>query len=176
MPEHPEGPQTKAGLLQRIDQSWRNLETLAENLTADQWEGPTDAAGWTVKDHVAHLAAWERSMLFLLEGNPPWDGAGVSQEDFFSRDYDASNEVIRQQHRAESPEQVWTGYQQLHEEMKHRIAATPEDRLALRYSEYITGHPGKPETAEPTMIAALGEDTWQAYDEHLSYINRILAG
>jgi len=31
-----------------------------------------DQQGWRVKDHLTHIAAWEQSLLALLEGRDRW--------------------------------------------------------------------------------------------------------
>ena len=176
MTGRPPSPTNRTELLAAIEQSWHALMDLAQALSPEQWSGPTDAAGWSAKDHLAHLAAWERSLLFLLEGKPAWDGVGISQEDYFSRDIDGVNEIIRQHTIATPPDAVLRQFREQHAALVARIGETTEDRLALTYSVFVTGHPGQPGKQEPTMIEALGEDTWQAYDEHRGYIERILAG
>jgi len=72
-------PRTKVELEHRLDQSFSRLERRFEVLDARQLEGPTDPAGWTAKDHLAHLAAWERSMVHLLQGRPRHEGLGVEE-------------------------------------------------------------------------------------------------
>ena len=48
----------KAILLQRIEASWASLDELTAELTQAQrtTAGPD---GWSVKDHLAHLALWD---------------------------------------------------------------------------------------------------------------------
>jgi len=176
MTENPGTPQNRAELLARIEAAWTSLEDLVNSLTDEQLTVPTDAAGWSARDHLAHLAAWEHTLLYLLEGKPAWDGAGISQEAYFSQDIDGINEVIRQQTITTPPGEVMQRFRQQHAALIARIEATSEERLALRYSAFITGHPGRPNAEEPTILEALGEDTWQAYDEHRGYIERIVAG
>jgi uncharacterized protein (TIGR03083 family) len=168
-------PATKAELLDRIDQAWRDLQATIESLQPEQLTTPTDAAGWSVKDHLAHLAAWERAMVFLLNDRPQWEGAGLSQEDYFSPDIDAINEVIRQRTLDTPPDDVLQDLEQTNSNLLQRIREIPEDRLQLPYSQFITGHPGRPGSDEPTIIATLSEDTWQAFDEHRTYIERIVS-
>jgi uncharacterized protein (TIGR03083 family) len=42
---------------------WDDISTLCDDLTADQWNLPTDCPGWTVQDQVAHMIGTEM-MLF----------------------------------------------------------------------------------------------------------------
>lgn len=49
----------KDELLIRIEQGWNEFQAYIQTLSAAQLAGPTDAAGWTAKDHIMHLAVWE---------------------------------------------------------------------------------------------------------------------
>ncbi len=56
----------RAGLLDEIDAAWSSLDGIVRELTADRWHAVIPGAGegaetWTVKDAVAHLAAWKRN-------------------------------------------------------------------------------------------------------------------
>ncbi|MEQ8672174.1 MAG: DinB family protein [Aggregatilineales bacterium] len=52
-------PPTRADLLRQIQESWNELQTVVASLTEEQLTRSTDAAGWTVKDHLIHLSIWE---------------------------------------------------------------------------------------------------------------------
>jgi len=54
-------------VLEPIEKSWTGLNHLVESL------GPIGLTmigpdGWAVKDHLVHVAAWEHSLLALLDG------------------------------------------------------------------------------------------------------------
>jgi hypothetical protein len=55
-------PATKAELMARIEREWAVLQALLAQVSEEQMEAP-GADGWSVKDQVAHLAAWERHLL-----------------------------------------------------------------------------------------------------------------
>jgi len=54
----------KAELITRINQGWDDFTTYLKTIEPEYFTIPTDAAGWTAKDHVMHLAVWEN------EGDP----------------------------------------------------------------------------------------------------------
>jgi hypothetical protein len=66
---------TKSELLQRIRDERRALEKNLARLTHTQMLFPGVMGEWTVKDALAHISAWERSMLTwtanLLSGKVP---------------------------------------------------------------------------------------------------------
>jgi hypothetical protein len=51
----------KAELLERIEAGFQEINQYLDSLTETQLTQPTDAAGWTAKDHVIHMAIWEDS-------------------------------------------------------------------------------------------------------------------
>lgn len=53
-------PPTKSDLLEVIHAERARLESLFEGLTADQMVTPGVEAAWSIKDILAHMAAWER--------------------------------------------------------------------------------------------------------------------
>src|SRR3989475_11073292 len=62
-----------------IEQGWDELNARIDSL------GPhgltmTGPDGWAVKDHLVHIAAWELSLLGLVEGADRRSGVGVSRE------------------------------------------------------------------------------------------------
>src|SRR6266852_5700626 len=58
---------TTSELLNRVDESWKSLVQKVSSLAPAQLTtaGPD---GWSAKDHLAHLSAWEESLIALLEG------------------------------------------------------------------------------------------------------------
>jgi hypothetical protein len=67
---------TRAELDRRIERTWGELESLVEGLDPRALETEV-VDGWTVKDHLLHLVAWEESLLALLEGRDRAAAMGV---------------------------------------------------------------------------------------------------
>ncbi len=63
-----DGGTAKAGLLADIESSWTALDASLNRLTEEQMTAVEDPQAWTVKDHVIQLTAWERSVVFFLQG------------------------------------------------------------------------------------------------------------
>ena len=50
-------------LIDRLDETWRDIAELCNDLDAAQWRTITDCPGWTVHDNVAHMIGTERMLL-----------------------------------------------------------------------------------------------------------------
>ena len=70
----------KAELLEKMRTGWNELLAFIATLTPEQMSTPTDAAGWTMKDHLMHLAVWQEGVYALLEGRDRAAAMGVPQD------------------------------------------------------------------------------------------------
>src|SRR5436189_1430998 len=101
-------------LVDVLEEVWRSIETLGEDLRDDEWNRPTELPRWTVQDNLVHISAVESMSL-----GRPW------------RDHKASdlahvqNDVGRANEHAVDSRRAWSGAQVLaefHELAKERIA------------------------------------------------------
>lgn len=64
-------------LLARIDREWARLVDLVRRMTPAQLEAP-HAGGWSPKEHLAHITAWERYLIgTVIGGKPPGESFAV---------------------------------------------------------------------------------------------------
>ena len=79
MADNNELPRDMTDLLRRMEEAWSSLDGALSQLSEEQLQRRDDT-GWSVKDHLSHMAAWERSVAFLLQGRPRHEGLGVDEE------------------------------------------------------------------------------------------------
>jgi hypothetical protein len=94
-------PKDKAELLARIEGEWEALEKAFTGLSDQQMSVP-DSGGWSIKDNLAHLTAWERFMrLSYLHKKPAHEVMGIDENTFKQLDENGVNAVLfqRNQHR-----------------------------------------------------------------------------
>lgn len=89
-------PGNKAELLDDLHARWNAFVLYVDSLSHDQWAGPTDAAGWTVSDHVAHVTAWDRAVIELLRHRTPVRRTLQVSDAVWESGIDAINAEIRQ--------------------------------------------------------------------------------
>ena len=53
--------------IDKLEAIWRSVSALGAELDESEWKLPTDLAGWTVQDNLAHMIGTER----MLQGLPP---------------------------------------------------------------------------------------------------------
>lgn len=165
-------PPATAEILTRIDHDWAALESLINRLDETALTGPSDAAGWTAKDHLAHLAAWERSLLGLLAGEDRAAATGVDAALFATGDIDAINEAIRARHADEPLARVLGDLRETHERTRATIAGLADADLARPYAHYQPHD--RPDNADPVVQWVAG-DTHEHYREHAGWIRELVA-
>ena len=148
---------------------------LCRRLTAEQWAGPRDAAGWSVKDHVSHVTQWDRAVIAALRNQVPMrETLGISETAWTAGSFDPMNEEIRHLADTDGVDRV-----------KADRDATWTDLVALmgELSEEQLGQSG----AEAGLAVGTGPldepvlevlaDYWGAhYAEHLQDIQAIVDG
>jgi len=169
----PEKQDPQSAMLAEIETSYRKFVEYLDDLTPEQWTGPTDAAGWTVKDHVSHLAAWAASMVAVIEKRPRWEGIGVSREvwDTVENRYDTINAVLREKHLADSIEQVRAELVSAHKGLMALVEPMSIEELSRPYSDF---QPWAEGVSSP-LYGYVDGNSGRHYDLHLEYIQKILA-
>jgi uncharacterized damage-inducible protein DinB len=72
------------------------------------------ADGWTVKDHLAHIAAWEQSLLGLIEGRDRSLAMGLSEP---LAELDSINEAIRNLHQNDTVDEAFGYFRDSHAQL-----------------------------------------------------------
>jgi uncharacterized protein (TIGR03083 family) len=173
MSDHePQDPTSKTELLQEMEQGWATFSAFIDSLTPDQLTRPTDAAGWTAKDHLIHLALWQDGISVLLEqkGETRWGAMGLD-EATWAKDFDEMNAVIQQQNRDLPLETVLERLRGAHTRMFNLVSTLPEAALFYPYKHYDPNS-----TQSAPIIGWIVADSYEHYAEHTPWIAAIAAG
>jgi hypothetical protein len=155
-------------LIEPIEKSWRELNSLVDSL------GPTGltitgADGWAVKDHLIHIAAWEHSLLALLEGADRHQAMGVGPD---VDETDAINAAVWAMHRNKTPEEALDYFHQTHELLLKLLRTMSDDDLQLPYNHYQPNEPRDAGDNRPALDWVAG-NTYDHYAEHIDWINQL---
>lgn len=153
----------------RIERGWRELEELVESLGPAGLEKKGDGQ-WAVKDHLVHIAAWELSLLGLLDGHDRLAAMGVPGA---ADDTDAINEAVWLLHRHETPEQALAFSRSSHEALMRRMRAMSDADLRRSYNHYQPNDPRDPGDDRPVVEWVAG-NTYEHYAEHIGWINQLI--
>jgi hypothetical protein len=126
---------TKADLIEGINRAWSSLEGTLADSSEEALTRP-GGDGWSVKDHLTHIEAWERYLLALLERRSPSAAIGIDLAIVRSTADDPLNELIRESTKAQPLSQVLADLRRTHEQLLGVIADLPEhdlERLAADY-------------------------------------------
>ncbi len=164
-------PRDMADVIARINADYAALAATLDGWTEAQQTGPTDAQGWTVKDHITHLAAWEQSMVSLFHGRPRHEGLGVSAALYESDAIDAINAAIRERHKDVSLAEARGLLADAHRQTLAALDALTFDELFKPYSHFLPDEPGDDDGSP--IIGRLRGNTFGHYAEHLPWMTAI---
>ena len=164
---------TKAELLADIQRAWTELWKTLDRLTEAQLTTLKDEAGWTVKDHLAHLVYWERSVISRLQGKSAAEGLGIDPALASSGDYDQQNAVIQQQHQHEPLQQVLADLRSTHTQTMSMLSKLTDADLQKPFRRWRPDESGEGEG--PLMIEMIEGNMNGHFDEHVPWILALVA-
>ncbi len=137
-------------IFNHIDRGYKEILSLYRGVPPAALLLPTFPNGWSVKDLLAHLAAWE------------WRCAGLLAEAHKSDtplkampDVDALNQEIYHERQEWDWEDVDHDFREAHEALLESILTLPAERLE-----------------DGIIQRTIAEETWQHYEEHLPQLRQ----
>ena len=82
--------------MQPIETAWNQLIELVNQVQEAGGLSQAGSDGWTVKDHLVHIAAWEHSLLALIQGQDRERAMGLLEG---AEGIDNENEAVRKLHQ-----------------------------------------------------------------------------
>jgi uncharacterized protein (TIGR03083 family) len=165
-----ESPVTIQNCLGYIAFVWNELQAFLAALSDEQTEQRTDAAGWAVKDHVAHLAAWENGIAALLEGESRTQAMGITEADWNLGD-DGINDIIFRQHREKNGEQAKAYLNHVHARLLANLERLNDADLLRPYNSFDAAS-----SSTGPIIEQIAGNTFGHYAEHLPWMRAIAQG
>ena len=132
-------------IIKKIEESYTNILRLYRSVPVTTLIEPLLRNGWSVKDTLAHIAAWEWRCASLLNVAHDTDAPLKAIPDV-----DALNREIYQERQEWSWTEVEIDFQQAHQAVLAAIRQLPPKRLA-----------------DTIVQQTIAEETWEHYAEHL---------
>ncbi|MBX7250513.1 MAG: ClbS/DfsB family four-helix bundle protein [Candidatus Promineofilum sp.] len=161
----------KTQLLTRMADAYEAMEGLLATLDDAALSQVTDAAGWAVKDHLFHLAMWERGVAWLLGGRSRNEGMGITDPQWEELTMDEQNNLTYERTRERPAAEALAAFRGAHREMLDALAPLSDEDLQLPYSDF---DPAATQGADRPIIGWIIGDTYDHYDEHRGWIEALL--
>ncbi len=163
-------PHDAAALMTRIGQAWTTLENLVAGASEAQLTAQSKDGGWSVKDHLAHISAWEGRLLAFLDGRTWADYWELPQSENLALDTDGLNAIIGDRVRGRTPQEVIANWPATHQRVVVRLQALSDADLKAPYID-----PDDPSEREPLLgSGVLDGNTYEHYEEHAVGIRQLL--
>jgi hypothetical protein len=166
------GFSTKSQLFAEIDKAWAALECYLARLSEAQMTTVHDEHGWTVRDHLTHMAAWEDSVVFFLQGKPRYEALGVEESLFSNGPFDDMNEVIQQLRKDLSLAEATAQLQSTHGQLMSLLQPLTDADLNHPLRHYL---PSSPASDRRRAIDLIRDNTAGHFSEHLGWIEALVA-
>ncbi|HRN50408.1 MAG TPA: DinB family protein [Anaerolineales bacterium] len=162
---------SKQELLQDMQAGWERLQAFIASYSDEQLTGPKDAAGWTAKDHLMHLAVWADSMVAVLNGTPRRDAMQIERQDWvtLAETYDVVNSILQQRHKDLSLADVRKELDAKHHALVARTEAMSDEDLHMPYNHYQPGS-----KSETPIYEYIHGNSSHHYDEHIPWMRTLL--
>ncbi len=116
-------------VLEDIHSARAEINAIIEELSPEQMTQATDDGGWSIKDHLAHLAEWQRRGLGVIEGRAAWEALDIDRETYQSLDIDGVNDIIFKRYQDTPLNAVLTDFRKTQERVILTLEQMNEDDL-----------------------------------------------
>lgn len=161
---------SKTELMAQIDRDWAALQDNLSRLTPEQLTELRDHEGWSAKDHLTHLAAWERSVVYFLEGKPRHEGLGVDRATYENQE-DTINAVVQQHTHDLSLDDALADLRSVHARLLVLLEPLSDDDLSKPYRAFLPDEPGDGDG--PPAFEVISGNTGEHFREHLAWIKEL---
>lgn len=162
---------SKTELMDRIAADYEAIEQVVAALDGLQLSHP-GPEGWAVKDHLMHLAMWERGIAWLLGGRSRTEGMEITAEEWYNLTMDQINDLVYERNRERDAAQALAAFREAHQAMLDALAPMSDADLQRPYSDF---DPAATRNADRPIIGWIIGDTFEHYEEHLTYMRAILS-
>ena len=158
-------PRNKAELLARIPPARAALDALVESVPPESRVAPGHER-WSLKDHLAHIATWERMVVAHLHDGSDAAVAGMDEAAYAAASLQELNARIYVTNRAKPAAQVLDESRAAHESVLAMLHGLTDGTLAQPY--WADDPEGR------TVIEKIAGDTYRHYLEHRRWIIELL--
>ena len=156
----------KTGLLEMIQSDRAQLDGMLATLSTEQMRQATLEHDWSIKDVLAHIAAWERRCVGWIQAGFRGEQPDKPEAGYTWEDINKLNEKTFQENRNRSLDDVQSDYRQSYQQILAQVHALSEDEITnpQRFS-WTNGR---------TLVPYIAANTYEHYQEHIKQIREWL--
>jgi hypothetical protein len=158
---------TRVELMERVESAWAALDRALIDLDAHQLSVSPAGGGWSIKDHLAHLAVWVNSAAAILGGKNRPEAMGIDPAVWETGVEDEINAAIERVWSDRSPADALAALRTAQSQLREMISAMDDDDLVKPYSYFQPD--SSPYNPNP-VIGWITGDTFEHVEAHLPSI------
>jgi len=160
-------PEDKAELIRRIQAARTELEDAIGKLDQEEITRPGPDGGWSVLDHLIHLAEWRWKLLAMIQGRAGNEGLGIDAQTYQTAGLDGVNAILYERNRQRPTTEKLAEFRRAHEAVLEAIDQLDEASLQRAYD--LTD-PSDPRI----LLEGIIGNTYGHDLEHLGWIREII--
>ena len=163
-----DAPTHKIELLAFMQDRWKGFVSASDALPDGAWLASFDTAGWNIRDHVGHVAAWLRAETALLgSGTPIPESTGMPAAIWNAGDTDAINEWYRQSIVTMSPAEVRSERDRAFPKLFEVVSGMSEEEMTRPARESGL------EASDRPLLQVMTENYGLHFDDHRAQIAQL---
>lgn len=159
---------TAKEVLAQVEKGWHELDGLARGLDGEGLSLHRAPDGWAIKDHLVHVAAWERWLIALFERRDKLAAMGAAEA---KKDIDSVNDVVFRNHQDDSPQKALDYFRSAHEKLMGVLREQATEDFERPYKAFFESGT---ESDEQPVLVAVAANTYDHYAEHVQWIKEQL--
>ena len=175
MSEMSDGPPPSVQeVIDKTEEEWDALQQAISPLSEEQMTEP-GVGGWSVKDELAHLAAWARGLAALVRKQPRYPPMGLPADAApHKAGIERMNETIYANNRDVPLAEVLEELRAAHEDVLAAVSALSDEDLVRPYDSFQP-QDKRPDGHTPILWRIAG-NTFGHYAEHRETITKMWTG
>ena len=161
---------TKSELIRLIDDAWAGFDSYLASLTDQQMTDLYDHEGWNVRDHITHLAAWEKTVVMVIQGKPRFQFLGADSAHIAMKPIDELNAALREHWKNLPLASALELYRGGHKELIASLQTLTDEDLSRPASQFF------PQMSDDTrrVVDVIQDNANGHIAEHLPWIKAIV--
>lgn len=153
-----------------MDAAWQDLHSFLAAVNPGQ-ASKRDPAGWSVKDHVTHLAVWEDSVAILFRGGCRHEALGIEGPFYAAASFDEINEAIRLRLEGTGLQEAIRNLEGTHRQLVGHLRTLRDADLNAKAREFF---PQVPRDDDRLLASLIWDTTGGHFTEHLEWMRDLV--